>query len=160
MAFGVLDLVHADRPDGRQRPILQSPLHDILDSVTDFVPRGMKGVGGLFPGQFARPAGQKQHVGFGQVALAISPWNLFYHHAAAAAVHAPHAIQKENQNAPERYELKASLRKMVVTGGWLVAARADSRRAPARPDDDFQGVVVANQAGALVDESPETIAAV
>src|SRR5260370_20421049 len=86
----------------------------------------MKGVGGLFPGKFARPAGQKQHVGFGQLVLAITPRNFFHHHAAASAVHAPHAVQKENQNAPERNELKASLRKMVVTGGWLMAARADS----------------------------------
>src|SRR6267142_1916307 len=160
VAFGVLDLVHADRPDGRQRAMLQSPLHDILDSVTDFVPRGMKGVGGLFPGKLARPAGEKQHVGFGHLVLAIAPRNLFHHHAAASAVHAPHAVQEENQNAPARNELKASLRKMVVTGSWLVAARADSRRASARPDDDFQGVVVLDEAGALVDESPETIAAV
>src|SRR5471030_1023175 len=91
----------------------------------------MEALGGLFPGKFARPSGQEQHVSFGQLVFAVAPRNLFDHDAAAWAVHAPHAIQKEDQNPPERNELKTPLGKVVVTGSRLVAARADGSRAPA-----------------------------
>src|SRR5258708_16002159 len=60
VAFGVLDLVHADGPDRRQRPMLQSPLHDILDSVTAFVPPAMKPFAALFPRTSPRPPRQTQ----------------------------------------------------------------------------------------------------
>src|SRR2546422_7108027 len=137
--------------------MLQSPLDDIIDRIADLVPRGMKGLGRLFPGEFACPTGQKQHVGFGQLVLALTPRNLFHHDAATWAVHASHAVQKENQNTPERNELKAPHGKSVVTGSWLVAAGADSRRAPARPDHNFKGGLILNEAGALVDESPGAV---
>ena len=103
---------------------------------------------------------QKQHVGFGQLVFAVAPRNLFHYDAAAWAVHAPHAIQKEDQNSPERNEFEAPLRKMVVTGSRLVTTRADGRRALAGPDDNFHDVPIPHETRALVDESPEMMAVV
>ena len=64
-----------------------------------------------------------------------------------AAVDAPHAVQKENQKAPERDELKAPLGKMIVTRRRLVAPRADRRRALPWPDGYFDGFLVGAEAG-------------
>ena len=50
----------------------------------------------------ALPNGQEEHVGFGQCAFAVAPWNFFdSHNAAAATVDAPHGIEKEDENPPQ-----------------------------------------------------------
>jgi hypothetical protein len=59
--------------------------------------------------------------------FAIAPRDLLHHDAAVAAVDAPHAVQEENQKAPERNELKAPLGKMIIAGRRLLAPRADGR---------------------------------
>jgi len=69
----------------------------------------------FLPGELARPAGQKQHTGSGQRVLAIAPGNLLDHHATIPALDPTHAVQQENQKAPQRNELKAPLGKMIVT---------------------------------------------
>src|SRR5438128_7955908 len=109
--------------------MLQAPDDHILDRVTHLVPGSVERLGGFFPRKFACPTGQEEHVGPGQLVLAIAPWNLLHHHhAAISTVDAPHLVQQENQNPPERDELEASLRKMIVTRRRLVATRADRRR--------------------------------
>ena len=92
--------------------------------------------------------------------LAIAPGNLLYHHAAIPAVDPPHAVQQENQKAPQRNELEASLGKMIVTGRRLVAPRADRRRALPGPDVHFDAFLIGCEAGVLVDESPMAMAVV
>jgi len=53
--------------------------------------------------------------------LPIAPGNLLDHHTTVPAVDASHAVEKENQKAPQRNELKTPLGKMIVTRCWLVA---------------------------------------
>jgi hypothetical protein len=90
--------------------------------------------------------------------LAVAPWNfLSEHRIAAAAVDAPHAVKEENQKSPERYELEASLGKLIVTGRRLMAARTDGPRASARPHGNFDTLLVRAEAGVLIDETRETV---
>ena len=80
----------------------------------------------FFPRQFACPAGEKQHVGAGQRALAVTPRNLLDDDGfAAAAIDAPHRIQQKHQKAPEGDELETALGELVVSGGGLMAARTN-----------------------------------
>ena len=82
----------------------------------------------FLPGELARPAGQKQHVGSGQLVFAVAPGNLLDHHLAAlTAIDAPHAVEQEHQHAPEWNELEAPLGQMIVPGRRLVAPRAARR---------------------------------
>jgi hypothetical protein len=69
-------------------------------------------LGGFLPGELPRPAGQKQHIGSGQLVLTIAPGNLLDHHATIPAVDASHAVQQENQKAPQRNELETPLGKI------------------------------------------------
>src|ERR1039457_4065560 len=115
VAFGVLDFIHADGADRFQRAVLQTPANHVFDRVAHLVPGSVERLGGFLPGELARPAGQKQHVGLGGLVLAIAPRNLLHHNAAVPAMDAPHPVQKENQKAPERDELKTPLGQMIVT---------------------------------------------
>src|SRR2546426_10902489 len=161
MAFGVLDFIDADGPDGSQRAMLQAPSDHVFNRVTDLVPGSTKGFGCFLPRQLAGPAGQKQHVGFGQLVLAVAPRNFLDHHdAATAAVDAPHAVQQEDHKPPEGNELKAPLGKMIVAGRRLVAPRAYRRRALPRSDIHFDTFLVGAEPGVLVDESPMMMAVV
>ena len=78
----------------------------------------------------------------------------------ATAMDAPHPVEKANQNSPERDELKTPLGKMIVTGRWLVATRADCRRTLSWPDVHFDTFLAGAEAGLLVDESPMAMAVV
>ena len=106
--------------DRLQRAVLQAPVDHVFDGVADLVPRSMERLGGFLPGELPRPAGQEEHVGFGGLVLAIAPRNLLDHYATSPALDTPHAVQKENQNSPERNELKTPLRQMIVAGCGLV----------------------------------------
>src|SRR5207245_11795141 len=97
---------------------------------------------------------QKQDVGSGQLVLTIAPGNLLDQQTTIPAVDAPHAVQQENQKAPQRNELEAALGKMIVTRCRLVAPRADRRRALPRSHVHFDAFLVGAEASALVDESP------
>ena len=128
VAPGVLDFVHPDGADRRQDAMLQAPVNHVFDGIADLVPRSVERLGGLLPGELAGPPSQKQHVGFGRVALAITPGDFFHQHpGAAAALDTPHRLQEENQKTPERDEFKAPFGKMVVTGRRLMASRANGR---------------------------------
>jgi len=161
VAFGVLDFIHTDGADRRQRAMRQAPADHIFDGVAHLFPGGVERLGGLLPGELARPAGQKQHVGSGQLVLAIAPRNLpDRHHATTAALDAPHAVQEENQDPPEGDELEAPLGKMIVTRRRLVARRADRRRSGPRPDVHFDAFLIGAEAGMMVDKSRLSVAEV
>src|SRR5262249_11000874 len=137
------------------------PGDHMLHGIENLIPRSAKRLGRFFPRKAARPAGQEEHVGFGQGAFAVAPGHFLDDHGgAAAAVHAPHGIQQENKKSPERNELKAPLSELVVTRGRLMAARTDGGRAPARPYRYFDTLVVQTEAGVLIDKSPEVVAAI
>ena len=160
MAFGVLDFIHTDGADRLQRAMLQTPTDHVLDGVADLVPRRVERLGGFLPGKLACPAGQKEHVGFGGLVLALTPGDLLHHDAAVSAMDAPHPVEKVNQNSPERDELRTPLGKMIVTGRGLVALRADCRRTLSWPDVHLDAFLAGAEAGVLVDESPMAMAVV
>ncbi len=55
--------------------------------------------------------------------FAIAPGNLLdYYYAAVAAVDAPHGVQEEGEESPERDEIKTPFGELVVTGCRLMAA--------------------------------------
>jgi len=115
----------------------------------------------FFPRKAAGPTCQEQHVGFGQGSLAIAPGTFFHDDSVtAAAIHAPHRVQKEDKESPERDKLKAPLAELVVTARRLVAARADRGRARALPHEDFDALVVRAECGAMIDKPPEAVATV
>ena len=93
--------------------------------------------------------------------LAVAPGNFLDDDGvAAAAIDAPHGVQQEDQKSPERDELEAPLGELIVAGRRLMAARTDRRRTLARPHGDLDALVVGTEAGVLINESPETMAAV
>jgi hypothetical protein len=97
----VLDFIHADGVDLTQCSVFQPPGDDVLDGIEHLIPGSSERLGCLFPGKVARPACQKQHVGFAQRAFAIAPRNLFdYDSVAAATVYPPHGVQKEDEKSP------------------------------------------------------------
>ena len=73
---------------------------------------------------------------FGQGAFAVAPGNfLDGHHAAPAAIDATHGVQQEDEESPQRNELKTSFRELVVAGRRQMAARAYCDRTFARSQD-------------------------
>src|SRR5271167_4743323 len=159
VAFGVLDLI-PDGADRLQGAMLQAPADHILDGVAHLVPGSVERFGGFLPGELPRPAGQKQHIGSGQLVLTIAPGNLLDQYATIAALDASHAVQQENQKAPQRNELEASLGKMIVTRCRLMAPRTDRRRTRPRPDVHFDALLVGCEAGVLVDEAAMAMAVI
>ena len=96
-----------------------------------------------------------------QRAFAIAPWNFFDGpDAAAAAVHAPHGVQKEDEKPPHRNELEPPFGELVVAGCRLMAARTNHGGALARSHRDLDTLFVRTEPGVLVDKSPEAVAAV
>jgi hypothetical protein len=92
--------------------------------------------------------------------LAIAPRHLLDHYAAVWAIDAPHAVQQENQNSPERDEFKAPLREMIIAGRQLVATRAHCRGTNSRPNANFDGFLVGGKSVVVVNESPKTVAVI
>ena len=78
----------------------------------------------------------------------------------AAAIDAPHRVKQKNQKAPERNELETALGELIVSGGGLMAARANRRRTLARAHGDLNALVIGTEAGLLVNESRKTVTAV
>ena len=161
MAFGVLDFIDADGVDLAQGAVFQTPGDGMFDGIEDLLPGSAKRFGCLFPRKAARPAGQKQHVSFGQGALAVAPWNFFDDDSlAAAAVHSPHGVQEEDEKPPERNELKAPLGELIVTRRRLMAARADRSRTLAGPHRYLDTLLVRTESIVMIDKSPKAVATV
>ena|SRR5215831_2855701 len=140
--------------------MLQAPFHDVLHGMANLIPRGTEGLGGFLPGEFARPACQKQHVGLGQLVFTVGPRHFLDDYAAGFAVDAPHTIEEKDQVAPDRNELELPIREMVVTGGRAVTARTDGWGTDSGPDADFQATAIWAEADVLIDEARETVALV
>src|SRR3954462_12002934 len=161
VAFGVLDFVDPDSVNLAQHPVLQTPGDHVLHCVEDLVPGSAKRFGRFLPGQPARPAGQKQHVGFGKSAFAVTPRNFFNDDSlAAAAIDAPHGVQQEDQESPQGNELKTPFAQLIITGRGLMAACTDSLGALTRTDGDFNALVVGTEVSPLVNESWKAVASI
>src|SRR5262249_8801891 len=126
VAFGVLDFIDANRVDLTEGAVLQSPGDDMFDRIEHLVPGRAKALCGFFPRKAACPTRQEKHVRLGQGALAVAPGNFFDgYNATAATLDAPHGVQKEDEESPERDEFKAPFGKLIVARRRLVATRAD-----------------------------------
>ena len=77
-----------------------------------------------------------------------------------AASDAPHGVQEEDQEAPERDEFETPLGELIVTGGRLVATGANRRRTFARANSDFDASVIGTEAGLLINEASEMMAVI
>jgi hypothetical protein len=105
--------------------------------------------------------GQKQHVRPGQRTFAVAPGNFLDHdRLTAAAIDPPHRIKQKNQKSPERNKFETALRQLIVSGGGLMAARANCRRTLARTNVDLNTLVIGTEAGLLVNESRKTVTSV
>ena len=161
MAFGVLDFIDTDGIDGTERAVLQSIGDDILNGIEDLIPGSTEGLSGFFPGKPARPTGQKQHVSIGQLVFAMAPGNFLDDHGlAAGASDAPHRVEEEDQEAPERDEFEPPLGELIVPGGRLVATGADRRGTFTRADRDLNASVIGTEAGLLINEAWEMMAVI
>src|SRR5258708_6824228 len=159
VTFGVLDFVDSDGVNLAEHPVLQTPGDHVLNRVEDLVPGSAKRLGRFLPGQPARPAGQKEHVGFGETAFAIGPRNLFDHdRLAAAAIDAPHGVKQKNQKSPERNKLETPFGELIISGGGLMAARTKRLGALARTHGDFNALVIGTETGLLINESRKAVA--
>src|SRR5215813_10553294 len=76
-----------------------------------------------------------------QGAFPVAPGDfLDGHHAAPAAIDATHGVQQEDEESPERNELKTSFLELVVTVCPHMAARADCGRIFARSHNYFDAL--------------------
>ena len=91
-----------------------------------------------------------------------SPQGNFFddHGVTPAAVQASHRVQREDEESPQRDELKAPFGELVVAARRLIAARTDRLGTLARPNATLDTLLVGAEAGVLIDESPEVMAAV
>src|SRR5262249_34096623 len=97
----------------------------------------------------------------GQSTLAVAPGNFFHNHSGAApAVHAPHGIYKEDQESPQRNELKAPLGQLIVTRRRLMAARADRSGTLAGSHPYLDTLLVRTEPVVMIDKPPKAWAAV
>ena len=160
MALGILDLIDADRRDRAQLPVLDPPLHDILDRLADLVPGRAKRHRGLLPRQLPRPVRQEQHVGLGQLVLADAPGHRFDPHPAAAAIDSAHAIEQHHHAAPQRHELEPAQLQVIIGRRRLMTARTNRSRAAARPHGDLDGLAWCAMPRALVNETGKVLVVV
>jgi len=138
----------------------QAPVHDELHGVANRVPRGAERFGGFRPGQFARPASQKDHVGFGEGMLTIGPGDFLDHDDAGGAADPAHAVEEKNQKAPNRDELERTLGEVVVADRWPVTTGTDGFGTHPWPHLDLKAFAILAKAGLLVNETREAIALV
>ena len=92
----------------------------------------------LLPTEAFGPPREKPHVGGGQLVLAVGPGHPLDGDPTARAIDAPHRVEEEDAQAPQRDELEAAQRQPVVHRARLAAARAPRPIAAMRRDLDRQ----------------------
>jgi len=101
--------IDANGVDGSKFAMFQSKGDDVFHRVENFFPWSAEGFGCFLPWQSPRPAGQKQHVGSGQRALAVAPRHFLNDdRLTPTAIDASHGIKQKDQKAPEGDELVAA----------------------------------------------------
>ena len=90
--------------------------------------------------------------------FAVGPGHFLDDYAAGLTVDAAHAIEEEDQVAPDRNELELAIGEMVVTGRRAVTARTDGSGTDSGADADFQTTVIWAETDVLIDEAREAMA--
>lgn len=161
MPLGVLDLIDPNGPDRAERAVSEPPRHHIFHRLADLVPSCVERHGGFPPRQQARPMGEKQHIGDGQLVLADRPRHLFDMRTAAGfAIDPPHLVNQLHRETPERDEIEAAHAEVIVAAPRPMAARAHRLGAAPRPHVDFDRPLVAAQPRLRVDEARNVVAVV
>ncbi len=107
----------------------------------------------LLPTEPFGPSGKEDAITVRRTMLAISPGHLLDGDTTARATNAPHTVEEEHGNRPQRDELEPSLTKRIVSWAFA-AATAANRPAPAvRVDLDEDFTTVLGKTGATVDET-------
>ncbi len=94
--------------------------------------------GAIWPDPGLRPARQEPSVARRDRALSLGPGHLLDLDAAVGTIDTAHGVDEEDQDSPERNELKAPGRKRVVGRPPLPAAGACGPAAHSRTDVDLE----------------------
>jgi hypothetical protein len=93
--------------------------------------------------------------------VTVAPGNLLDDHGfAATAIHASHRIEQKDQKPPEGDEFVAPFRELIITWRRFVATRTNGHRTLTRTHADLDALEIGTEAGVLVDEAAEMMAAV
>ncbi len=133
-----MDFIDTDRPNAREIHVGAAPRHGHRHRPKHLIPTGAEDTRGLLPTEALGPAGEKPHVGRRQLVLAVAPGHLFDRDATARARDAPHHIQEEDAQAPERHELEPARGQSIVHAAAVPTTRALRPVAAMRRDLDRQ----------------------
>lgn len=93
--------------------------------------------------------------------LAVTPGNLLDDHGfAATAIDASHRVEQKDQKSPEGDEFVAPFRELIITWRRFLATRTNGHGTLTRTHADLDALVIGTEAGVLVDEAAEVMAAV
>jgi len=123
VVFGILNLVHADGRNQTQSAMCQALVHycTAWQTLSQEV-RNDTGV--FFPGQFAHPACQKEHVSFAEWVLAIGPGTSSTTRRRFCS--GPGACGRgEKPRSPNGDELERTLSELIVAGRWSATTGGD-----------------------------------
>src|ERR1700728_4463879 len=134
-----LDFIDADGLDAAHVAMHYSSKYRVFYRTKHVIPGGVKHVGHLLPRQPLRPPSQEPAVARRQMALAISPGNLFDHDAPRRATDPPHRVEKEHRDGPQAHVLETADRQTIVARTDLLAARTDRPPVGSRVDRDLDG---------------------
>lgn len=109
MAFLVGDFINSKSGDAFEFAVFEAIFDHPLHGTINFVPRGLKALGGLFPTESFAPRSQKVTKGIAGTVLAFGPRNLFDFHSAPRAIDPAHGVEKIDWDIPKGNEGEASL---------------------------------------------------
>src|SRR5450755_1399903 len=141
--------------------MLQPPGDQICHGVVHLIPGAAKLLGSLFPGEFTRPMSQEMHVNLSRGVFPHAPRHFFHQHPALPAVDPTHAIDQEDQIAPESDELKPPRRGRLVVAGRRLMTAGTNRCGPfSWSYRDENGLLVLGETGFSVNKSRDGMALV
>ena len=157
-----LDLIDTDRFDTVEISVIQAPLDDIVNSSEDGLPTGTESLGDIGPSEQACPLREEQGVGSCQRRLALCPRDALDPDAALGAIDAPHGVDEDDGNGPQRHEVEASRCAGVVAWASASAARTNGSSVGPRSDLDLkdQLLAVGAQNDLFVDERRKLVESV
>jgi hypothetical protein len=133
-----VDLIDADRSNSGEIHVIPPPGDGHGHRPKHLVPAGAKEARDLLPTEALCPRREKPLVHRGELMLALGPRHLLHGDPTAGAVDAPHHVEEEHAQAPERDELEAARREPVVCRARLSAPGASRSIAAVRRDVDRQ----------------------